>query len=179
MKPRAKSLWTGLFLSLTVVAGCASDGVRTGPEDPAPLETGPDVPDGPAIADGPDGQAERLGPAPWSAEEGLGAYSNGGQYWVVYIPSDEEIPLNEDFDIEVRVYDGETRSRLVDAEVTVDARMPAHGHGMKLDPTPMQQDDGSYEVEGMLLHMVGHWELYVDLTVGPFTERAQFDIEME
>ena len=124
-----------------------------------------------------DGRGPRK--APWSAEEGLGFASNDGRYWITLLPDVEEFPLNETFGLELRVFDGATRSELVDAEVQVDARMPAHGHGMKQDVAPTEQPDGSYRVEDVLLHMVGHWELYVDLTDGAVTERAQFDIDLE
>lgn len=173
---------------LLVLCACGSarhDVERTG--DPPPSEMPGGEPGDAADAANDDPGAERpaygqprpLGEAPWPADQGIGVESNGGRYWVVYIPSQSEIPLNEEFDVELRVYDGATRSRLVDAEVAVDARMPAHGHGMKIDARPIPNPDGSYAVPGMLLHMVGHWELYVDLTVGPITERAQFDIELE
>ena len=39
--------------------------------------------------------------------------------------------------------------------------------------------DGHFTVEGMLFHMVGRWELYLDVTRGPLTERAQFEVVLE
>lgn len=129
----------------------------------------------------PGGAPEREAPpAPWSPDEGHGVASNDGTYWVAYLLDPEEIPLNEDFDLVVRVFDGATRSRLQpDAEVAVDARMPAHGHGMLQDPVLEELPDGALRVRGLRLHMIGRWELYVDLTRGPFTERAQFEIVLE
>ncbi len=119
-------------------------------------------------------------PPPWPPDEGRGTPSNAGTYWVSVLGPEGDYPLNEEFDMVVRVLDGATRSRVVrDAAIRVDARMPAHGHGMKHDPTLDLQPDGSWLVRGMLLHMVGHWEIYVDLERGPITERAQLDVDLE
>ena len=63
------------------------------------------------------------------------------------------------------------------SRIVIDARMPAHGHGMNVEPA-LSIEDGVLVARGMLLHMIGHWELYVDLTRGPLTERAQFDFEL-
>ena len=67
----------------------------------------------------------------------------------------------------------------MDLTVAVDARMPAHQHGMKQVPSVHPLGDGRFRVEGMLLHMTGHWELYVDVTSGAVTERAQWDLTLE
>jgi hypothetical protein len=116
---------------------------------------------------------------PWSPDEGRGVLSNAGSYWVSTL-GPPEYPQNEEFDLVVRVLDGPTRTRLVrGAEIHVDARMPAHGHGMTHDATLEAQPDGSWIARGLLFHMVGHWELYVDVRRGAITERAQFDIELE
>ena len=63
--------------------------------------------------------------------------------------------------------------------VVIDARMPGHGHGMIYDVSAELTGSGTYIARGMLFHMTGHWELYVDITDGAWTERAQFDIELE
>ena len=116
---------------------------------------------------------------PWSPDEGRGVQSNAAGYWVSVL-APEAWPQNEEFDLVVRVLDGPTRRAVVrDAEIRVDARMPAHGHGMTRDATLEIQPDGSWLVRGMLFHMVGHWELYVDLRRGAITERAQIDIDLE
>ncbi|MFT5049031.1 MAG: hypothetical protein ACI8QZ_000420 [Chlamydiales bacterium] len=158
-----------ILLGLLTTCGCATE-----PKTAPVLDNGKSADVAPAKR-----PAWLLGRAPWPSEEGVGVESNGGRYWVVYVPPEPEIPLNEEFDLELRVFDAATRSWLVNAEIALDARMPAHGHGMKIEPTPVQNAEGGFDVPGMLLHMVGHWELYVDLTEGAVTERAQFDIELE
>ena len=57
-------------------------------------------------------------------------------------------------------------------EVSIDARMPAHKHGMLRDVGLTPQEDGSMRADGLLLHMYGHWELHVDIRKGARFERA-------
>ena len=101
--------------------------------------------------------------------------SNGGGYTVVFRPSPDPIPMNQVFDIGFTV---RSRGAAV-ASVEVDARMPAHGHGMNRVPKIVKQADGSFKAEGLLFHMPGHWELYFDLTQGGRTERAQVDVDLK
>ncbi len=116
---------------------------------------------------------------PWSPDEGRAVLSNAGSYWVSTL-GPAEWPQHEEFDLIVRVLDGPTRTRVVrDAAIRLDARMPAHGHGMTRDVALEPQPDGSWLARGLLFHMVGHWELYLDMRRGPITERAQFDIDLE
>jgi len=160
MRPRTPIL----LLLLALPPGCAA------PRPPAPKP--------PEAAGTP--EAGEVAPAPWPPGEGVGTLSNDGGYWVAYVPPAGGVPLNEGFSLGVQVFDAETRSRLVDGiDVVVDARMPAHGHGMNSAPEVKRAPDGSFAAGGMLLHMTGHWELYVDITRGPLTERAQFDIDLE
>ena len=48
--------------------------------------------------------------------------------------------------------------------LTLDASMPAHRHGMMTDPKVTPQSPGKWRVEGMKLHMHGHWVLHATLT---------------
>ena len=121
----------------------------------------------------------------WSPEEGQGTLSLHGTYWVSVLYHGTsvvagEVPLNEEFDVEVRLFDGATREPIVEGvELRVDARMPVHGHGMKQDARAEQQTDGSWLARPVLLHMTGPWELHVDVTRGAVTERAQYAIVLE
>ena len=103
--------------------------------------------------------------------------SNGGSYSVAFESTPSPIPMNEPFDVRFTVT---AKSGSVQGiTVQVDARMPAHGHGMNRVPKLTTQPDGSTRAEGMLFHMPGHWELYVDITQGGKTERAQFDVDLK
>jgi len=66
-----------------------------------------------------------------------------------------------------------------DLEVLVDARMPAHFHGMNRVPKITRGTGNTWKAEGLLFHMSGHWELYVDITQGAATERAQLDVDLK
>jgi hypothetical protein len=103
--------------------------------------------------------------------------SNGGGYTVTFEPTPDPIPMNEVFDLRFTVVpkSGSTQG----LTVQVDARMPAHGHGMNRVPKLTAQPDGSTRAEGMLFHMPGHWELYFDIAQGGKTERAQVDVELK
>ena len=117
---------------------------------------------------------------PWSPDEGRTARSQAGTYWVSCVFPEDEVPLNEEFEFELRVLDGATRtSPIEDAELEVDARMPAHAHGLRQAPRLEALGPGRWRVDGLLLHMVGHWELHVDLRRGALTERAQLDLTLE
>jgi len=163
---------SALAVVILIHAGCRSSLA----EREAPLAPREGAIEAPAPAPA----ARKASPAPpWSPEEGRGVLSNAGSYWVSTL-GPAEWPQNEEFDLIVRVLDGPTRTRVVrDAEIRLDARMPAHGHGMTRDVKLEPQPDGSWLARGLLFHMVGHWELYVDLRRGPITERAQFDIDLE
>lgn len=62
--------------------------------------------------------------------------------------------------------------------VTVDAQMPEHHHGMNVAPVISLERDGTAKSEGMLFHMIGKWEVDVDIDDGFTVERAQWDIGM-
>lgn len=55
----------------------------------------------------------------------------------------------------------------VDTQVTLDATMPAHGHGMNYKPEQTvsneTDDEKTVQVEGIVLHMPGQWRWFVEL----------------
>jgi hypothetical protein len=103
--------------------------------------------------------------------------SNGGTYTVTFEPAPNPIPMNEVFDLRFTVAPKTGSSQGL--TVQVDARMPAHGHGMNRVPKLTAQPDGSTKAEGMLFHMPGHWELYFDIAQAGKTERAQVDVDLK
>lgn len=125
--------------------------------------------------------------------------SNDGTYLVRYRTEPSPIPLNEPFSMEVLVYDAREPSRPAEAvSLGVEARMPAHRHGMNQVPEVRAVLDGTedpaihswaledpalgngrYQVRGMLFHMPGVWELYFDLTRWAVTERAQVAVTLD
>jgi len=137
--------------------------------------------------DGPGGAPETaptLAPDGWR-EGTVAALSNDGSYRVHYRPVAGPIERGEPFALEVWVLDPSSERPLADVALDVDAAMPEHEHGMNREPrvTPDcnagQIGTGAFEVEGMLFHMLGRWELYLDVTRGAITERAQFEVLLE
>jgi hypothetical protein len=102
--------------------------------------------------------------------------SNGGAYAVSLQTSPDPVPMNQPFSVSFTVA---PKSPGADFTVEVDARMPAHGHGMNVAPKLTRAPDGSYRADGMLFHMPGHWEMYVDITRAGRSERAQVDIDLK
>ena len=119
-------------------------------------------------------------PAPAAGADDQVIVSGAGTYCVAFQPRAERLPLNEPFSMRVRVLDSAARP-LSDAQITlsVDAAMPAHRHGMNTLPAVTARGDGSFQVDGMLLHMPGDWELYFDVTRRGVTERAQVAVTLE
>lgn len=89
----------------------------------------------------------------------------------------ERVPRNEDFTLEVWLFDD--GRALSGATLSVGARMPEHNHGMLRVPRTTDRGDGSYAVEGMLLHMRGHWELVFDVLSGNDEDVAVSAIELQ
>jgi len=65
----------------------------------------------------------------------------------------------------------ETCPRSAAAELSVDATMPAHRHGMNYKPTVTREGPGRWRAEGLLLHMPGEWQFRFDLREDGNTER--------
>lgn len=106
--------------------------------------------------------------------------SQTGAYIVEYDPEPEPIPFNKLFSLRVRVLENTPiRSPAKDVQVVADAAMPEHGHGMNTMPTTRMLRPGEYMIEGMLFHMPGQWEIYVDVTRDGVTERARFPVKLE
>ena len=104
------------------------------------------------------------------------AITSEGNYTVHYTPLPSPVPLNEHFKIEVQVTPSVKDQEAVTIEV--DADMPAHGHGINTAPTIRSEGGGKFIVDGLLFHMKGEWELYIDILDGPVRERAAFPITL-
>jgi hypothetical protein len=99
------------------------------------------------------------------------------QFRLVVLPNPAPIPLNRPFALDIRLCDG--RMAEFPQLTAVDARMPAHRHGMNYKPTLTKLDWGHYRVEGMLLHMPGAWEFTFDFTGADKRERLTFGLDVQ
>lgn len=57
----------------------------------------------------------------------------------------------------------------------VDAFMPEHRHGMNYRPAAKALSDGRYQVDGLMFHMPGRWDLHFDVTGGGRKERLTME----
>jgi hypothetical protein len=96
---------------------------------------------------------------------------------VTYSPLPDPIPLNQLFELEIRVASVHASTLpLSDLTVAVDAEMPEHRHGMNLRPVVTLVTPGRFRVQGMLFHMPGGWDIHVDVTTAVALERATFHV---
>jgi len=108
--------------------------------------------------------------------------SRAGTYKVLWMPlggeSATKVPRNEHFELLVRVYEKKDDDwiPLEGCRLGVSGWMPDHGHGMNVRPQSTEVGDGAYRVRGMLFHMGGHWQLFVDVVDEGHSERAEFDV---
>jgi len=61
---------------------------------------------------------------------------------------------------------------------SVDALMPAHGHGMNYKASVELQPDGLVEANGMLFHMPGSWRIRLDLSYDGRERRVELDFQV-
>ena len=76
---------------------------------------------------------------------------------VLYVKIDE-VPLAQPFSMRITLC-GEWDVN----ELRVDATMPAHKHGMNYTPSVSALESNVFEIEGILFHMPGMWEMRIDL----------------
>lgn len=96
---------------------------------------------------------------------------------LIVTPNPAPIPLNRPFALDIRLCDG--RMAEFPQLTAVDARMPAHRHGMNYKPTLTKLDWGHYRAEGLLLHMPGDWEFSFDFTGADRRERLTFRFDAQ
>lgn len=60
--------------------------------------------------------------------------------------------------------------------VSVDARMPSHGHGMNYRPTVSALGGGRYQAEGLMFHMPGEWEVAFTVKDAGASERITYTL---
>jgi len=63
-------------------------------------------------------------------------------------------------------------------QITVDAIMPAHGHGMNYRPKAEATGAGRYRFTGLMLHMPGTWRLTFDLFQGATRTRLTHEVDL-
>ncbi|MBK8269941.1 MAG: FixH family protein [Planctomycetes bacterium] len=101
-------------------------------------------------------------------------------YRIEFSPDPSPIGTSAPFSLHVNVTRASTGEPVgEEASLVVDAAMPEHRHGMNTQPRVSRVGRGQFDVEGMLLHMPGRWEIYFDVTEGAVTRRATLQLELE
>ncbi len=63
------------------------------------------------------------------------------------------------------------------ATITIDGRMPAHGHALPTRPQVTEDlGGGRYKIDGMRFNMAGQWQLNLAITAGDITDTVTFDM---
>jgi len=109
------------------------------------------------------------------------ATSANGRFTLEWRPLDRpDVPKNEHFQLEVRLYRGEGTERpMPGARLNVSGWMPDHGHGMVRRPRAVDLGNGRYRVDGMLFQMGGYWKLFFDvIDENIVAERAEFELHL-
>ncbi|MHC4832842.1 MAG: FixH family protein [Planctomycetota bacterium] len=165
----------GVLAAWTLLVGCGGEDATTVPVSEEA------VADGASVA-GPAGEsAGEAEPAEAPSGEMLQgeAVTAGGGYLVRWRSGPAGVPALEPFSLEVEVEQSAGVPLAEGATVLVDAAMPHHGHGMNFVPEVTRTGPGRYAVEGMLFHMRGRWELFVDVERDGVLERAQWTVVLE
>ncbi len=159
---------------LVLAAGCSR-------EEPAAdrSDTPPPPADPPALARASPEPTPTAATASAPAEAApLQGLTLPGGYRVGVTPVPEMIPVGRLFELDVRVETAQGDAA-EDVRIRADAGMPHHGHGMNVRPVAIRTGPATHRVQGMLFHMPGTWDIYVDVIDGPYLERARFIVEVE
>lgn len=105
--------------------------------------------------------------------------SSDGTYHLRYQITPTPLKLQQTFAITVAIFTDAALSQVAgDITLNVDGRMPQHRHGMNTEPIVKKTGAGVFQVEGMLFHMAGRWQLIFDITRDGETVRAQTALEL-
>jgi YtkA-like len=91
------------------------------------------------------------------------------RYSVMYRALPEKIPMGEHFSLALAVC--ANAGAPMPENVTVDAWMPEHRHGMNYKASIKPAGGGRYRAEGLMFHMPGRWELIFELRAAGRTDR--------
>ena len=88
----------------------------------------------------------------------------------------ETVLLGQPFDVEFLTCNDAAAS--ID-NVTVEATMPAHNHGMNYAPKITSAGANKYKAAGMLFHMPGQWHISLETQGADKTDRFGLDITVK
>lgn len=98
--------------------------------------------------------------------------SSNGSYKVSYSSKVTPIPINQihQWVLHIETADGEAVNS---AALELEGGMPLHDHGLPTNPIATEYlGDGNYLIEGVRFHMMGDWEITLEISQGDITETA-------
>ncbi|MDC1436783.1 FixH family protein [Gammaproteobacteria bacterium] len=98
--------------------------------------------------------------------------SSSGSYIVSYSSKVTPIPINQihQWILHIETADGEPVS---DANLELQGGMPLHDHGLPTNPLATEYlGEGNYLIEGVRFHMMGDWEITLEISQGNITDTA-------
>ena len=160
-------------IAVAIAVACGASEQAVDPEfvSPSPNSSASFAPEAPTEPEPPQATLPDFSAPGWNE-----VVSRAGTYRVHWRTPSGKIPRNEDFELEVWILRDGAPAR--DVHLDVHAWMPDHGHGMLRKTRPEAQPDGSFRVQGMLLHMRGHWKLFFDLLEGTVAETAECALDL-
>ncbi len=97
-----------------------------------------------------------------------GKVVDAAHYRLAYRMQPEKVVIGRHFSMEVAVC---AKAGGAIEGIQVDAFMPEHRHGMNYRPVAKSLGGDRYQIDGLMFHMPGRWDLYFDVKGGGRTER--------
>jgi hypothetical protein len=101
-----------------------------------------------------------------------------GKYLIQYQFNPDSVPKNEHFSVKISLSLKNENTMPDGLTIKVNADMPSHGHGMNTEPEIKQLSSGEFLVDGLLFHMGGDWELYIDVMEDGIPDRATIPLKL-
>jgi hypothetical protein len=98
------------------------------------------------------------------------------RYTVAYLTKPAKIAVAKHFSLIVAVC--EKSGAPVPTALRIDARMPEHGHGMNYQAAIKPLGRGRFQVDGLMYHMPGRWELIFEVRSGDTAEQLLHTITL-
>ncbi len=96
--------------------------------------------------------------------------SSGGSFVVSYSSEIMPVPINQIHQWVLHI-ENTAGQPVENAELVITGGMPEHDHGMPTSPVVTEYlGDGNFLVEGMRFHMMGYWEIILEITQGSLNE---------
>lgn len=127
-----------------------------------------------AVAQAAEVTVDSLDPASWNVAAG-----DEGAFLLAWQPRGSAgIPRNEEATLDVLLFRANELHDSETARVSVRGWMPDHEHGLVRIPRITREGAGRYTIEGLLLHMRGHWQLFFDVVDGPIDDTVAFELDL-